>query len=603
MRLERLSLLAVLIPCSSAAQSDSLRSAPISNVRYEISFDSAQAADRKIGVAMTFDVRSSRPVLLSMPTWTPGSYDIRNFAKHLSAFGATQSGAAARWDKLDQDTWRIRPSGSGTVRVSFSVRSDVLDNASAWTQKEFAFFNGTNVFPYPEETGYEFPATVSFKIPATWNIATGMPGSSATRTYTSPSYHELVDHPFFVGNFSVDSMDVAGTLVRVATYPAEAVSPRIHTTARDQIRKILPVQHAVFRETPFKSYTILQVVDSTFPGAAALEHANSQLVIMSPEFPGSITLAGLYAHETFHAWNVKRLRPAEMVPYRYDRPQPTTLLWISEGVTDYYADLSLVRSGVATTEQFLFLTLAKYEEVLNADEIEALEDLSLSAWLSRSGSGSNLYYPKGALAGFMLDISIRDASGNAASLDDVMRDLYTRTYKQDRGFTNEQWWAAASRFAGGRSFTDFFARFVDGRERFPLDSILRLGGLMLQENAIRIPRLGVSLQEDSIGSLVFATEPAGPAEKAGIRAGDYVVSLGGISADAPDAVDQFARKYMSSAEGTLVSVDVRRGDALLQLSAPLAFTTRTIRQIIPDPAATSRAIAIREGLLRGTTQP
>ncbi|HVF39032.1 MAG TPA: PDZ domain-containing protein [Gemmatimonadaceae bacterium] len=572
-------------------------------MRYEITFDTAMAAAQTIGVAMTFDVRSSRPVILSLPVWTPGSYDIRNFAKHLSRFSVTQGGAAAPWDKLDQDTWRIRPTGSGSVTVAFNIRGDLLDNASAWTQNEFAFFNGTNVFPYPEDTGYEFPSTVSFKIPTDWSVATGMTGSSVTRTYTSSNYHELVDHPFFVGKFRVDSMDVAGTTVRVATYPAEAVSQRIHTIAWDQIKKILPVQHAVFRETPFRSYTVLQVVDSTFAGAAALEHMNSQLVIMSPEFLGSVTLAGLYAHETFHAWNVKRLRPAEMVPYRYDRAQPTTLLWVSEGITDYYADLSLVRSGVATTEQFLFLTLSKYEEVLNADEIEALEDLSLSAWLSRSGSGSNLYYPKGALAGFMLDIAIRDASNNAASLDDVMRDLYTRTYKQGRGFTNEQWWAAASRFAGGKSFTDFFARYVDGRERFPLDSMLRLAGLTLQENSIRIPRLGVSLQEDSIGSMVFATEPGGPAEKAGIKAGDYVVSLGGISAEAPDAVDQFARKYMTAAEGTPVSVDVRRGDAILHLTAPLAFTTRSIRQIITDPAATPKAIAIREGLLRGTTQP
>jgi predicted metalloprotease with PDZ domain len=551
---------------------------------------------------MTFSVSSARPVLLSIPAWTPGSYEIRNFAKYISAFSASAEGRGIRWDKLDYDTWRLRPAGAGTVNVRYDVRADTFENASAWTQKDFAFFNGTNVFMYPEGSGYDFPSSIAVNIPSGWKVATGMPGSAATRTFSSSSYHELVDHPFFIGNFDLDSSEVSGVMVRFATYPSGASNPRAHSVAWEQVRKILPVQSAVFGETPFRTYTVLQVVDSLFPGAAALEHENSQLLIMSPDFLGTVTLGGLYAHEIFHAWNVKRLRPAEMVPYNYAQPQPTTLLWVSEGITDYYADLSLVRSGSATTEQFLFLILSKYEEVLGADRIEALEDLSLSAWLSGSGGGSELYYPKGALAGLMLDIAIREASANRASLDDVMRDLYSRTYKQQRGFTNEQWWAAVSRFAGGKSFNDFHARYVDGRERFPLDSMLRIAGLMVQETAFRVPKLGVSLQEDSLGSKVFSVEASGPAARAGIKAGDYVVSLGGISADAPDAVEQFGRKYMSAAEGTPVSVDVRRGDQILHFTAPLAFMTRSLRQILPDPAATPKAIAIREGLLRGTTQ-
>jgi predicted metalloprotease with PDZ domain len=583
-----------------AAQADTLRSAPISNIRYEITIDSARAAARTIAASMTFDVRSARPVLLSIPAWTPGSYEIRNFAKYISGFSAIQGGSRIQWDKVDYDTWRVRPGGTGSVTVRFDVRADTLENASSWTQKNFAFFNGTNVFMYPEGLGYDFQSSVLVHLPERWLAVTGLSGSA--ETYTSPNYHELVDHPFFAGKFDLDSADVGGVMVRFATYPSGSSGERAHAIAWEQVRKIIPVEGQVFHDTPFKSYTVLQVIDSLFPGAAALEHENSQLLIMSPDFLGTVTLGGLYAHEIFHAWNVKRLRPADMVPYRYDRAQPTTLLWVSEGITDYYADLALVRSGAATAEQFYFLTLTKYEEMMNAEAIEALEDLSLSAWLSGSGGGSELYYPKGALAGLMLDIAIRDATNNRASLDDVMRDLYTRTYKEQKGFTNEQWWAAASRIAGGKSFTDFYDKYVDGRARFPLDSMLRFAGLKLEEASIRMPKLGVSLQEDSVGSKVFATEPGGSAEKAGVKAGDYVVSLGGISADAPDAVEQFGRKYMAAAEGTPVSVDVRRGDQVLHLTASLAFTTRSLRQIIPDPSASQKAIAIREGLLHGTTQ-
>lgn len=603
MLLRKFGVLSVLFPAVAAAQADSLRSAPISNVRYEITLDSARTAARTIGVAMTFDVRSSRPVLLSLPAWTPGSYEIRNFAKYVSGFQATAGARTIQWDKHDHDTWRVRPGGAGSVTIRYEVRADTLENASAWTQKEFAFFNGTNVFMYPEGAGYEFASAVSLHVPASWKVATGMSGSSAARTYSTSSYHDLVDHPFFVGRFDLDSAEVAGVQVRIATYPSQSVTPRAQAIIWDQIRKIIPAEAAVFGETPFKTYTILQVIDSLFPGAAALEHGNSELAIMSPDFPGSVTLGGLHAHEIFHAWNVKRLRPSDLVPYEYDRAQPTTLLWVSEGITDYYADLALVRGGVATPEQFYFLLLSKYEEVLNAESVEALEDLSLSAWLSGSGGGGNLYYPKGALAGLMLDIAIRDASNNRASLDDVMRDLYKRTYMERKGFTSEQWWESVSRFAGGKSFSAFYSKYIDGRERFPLDSMLRIAGLRLEETVFRIPRIGVSLQEDSVGSKVFAVEPGGPAATAGIREGDYVVSLGGISADAPDAVEQFARKYLGGAEGTPISVDVRRGSEILHFTAPLAFTARSIRQILTDSAATAKAIAIREGLLRGTTQP
>ncbi len=187
-------------------------------------------------------------------------------------------------------------------------------------------------------------------------------------------------------------------------------------------------------------------------------------------------LASLYAHEIFHAWNVKRMRPAEMVPYRYDRPQPTALLWISEGITDYYADLAEVRSGLTTPDQFYATTTGKIEEVASAPAV-ALEDASLSAWVKPVDGTDDTYYPKGSLAGLLLDIMIRDASDNRRSLDTVMREMYASSWKRSRGFTNEEWWQAVSRAAGGRSFAEFEKRYVDGRDEFPWDSVLPLGGL------------------------------------------------------------------------------------------------------------------------------
>src|SRR5688500_3783026 len=199
----------------------------------------------------------------------------------------------------------------------------------------------------------------------------------------------------------------------------------------------------------------------------------------------------LYAHEVFHAWNVKRLRPAELVPYRYDRPQPTTLLWVSEGVTDYYADLSLVRGQLSGPEGFYDATTTKIQSVDALPPI-ALEDASLSTWIHPVGGSADIYYNKGSLAGLLLDIMIRDASDNRRSLDDVMRDLYTTTARRRTGFTAAQVWAAASRAAGGKSFDDFNRQYIDGREPYPWATILPLAGMRLAADSILTPQLGVT---------------------------------------------------------------------------------------------------------------
>ena len=170
-----------------------------------------------------------------------------------------------------------------------------------------------------------------------------------------------------------------------------------------------------------------------------------------------------------------------------------TQLWMSEGITDYYADLAEVRGGVIDASGFYAATSEKIKEVMNAPPT-ALEDASLSAWVHPVDGTEYLYYPKGSLAGLALDIQIRDASDNRQSLDDVMRALYQSAYKQGRGFTSSDWWAAVSAAADGKSFASFYARFIDGREPFPWDSILPLAGLRARRD--RVPRLGVVTQMD-----------------------------------------------------------------------------------------------------------
>ena len=592
-------------PVSSSAQvsgESPPKSAPISDVRYDVTFDSATALRRTLKVTMSFAARSAGDVLLSLPAWTPGDYSIANFARYVTDFGAADGSSPLSWDKLDHDTWRVRVTRAGQVRVTFEYLAMTLDNSASWTRPDFAFFNGTNLFLYPEAQPAEFAATLIIHTAPSWRVATGMTQTGPT-TYTAPNYHDLVDMPFFIGRFDIDSANAGGKVMRVASYPAGAVSNSGRRMLLDQLAKMVPPQVAVFGEIPWNTYTLMQVADSGYtPGSASgLEHQNSHLDILSTIVLGNPVLASLYAHEIFHAWNVKRMRPAEMWPYRYDRPQPTPLLWISEGITDYYADLSEVRGALINAEQFYAKTTAKIDLISEGPPI-ALEDASLSAWVHPVDGTSDIYYDKGSLAGLLLDIMIRDATDNQRSLDTVMRDVYRNSWKRGRGFTNEEWWQAVAR-AASRPLTDFARRYVDGREAFPWDSVLPLAGMKLMVERTVLPNLGASISGDEQGRRVIALDPAGTGAAAGIKVGDYLVSIGGINTDDPAFGTSFSAKYAGVAPGGTVPIVIRRGTQEMTLNATANFRTSERRRVVALTNATAKAVRIREGILTGKPAP
>ena len=198
-------------------------SAPITNLRYEVVADSAGLSHRSLGVTTSFDVADSGAVLLSLPAWTPGAYEISNFSRWVSNFKPTQAGVALHWDKLDYDTWRLHPTRAGRVAVTFDYLADTLDNAMAWSRPDFALFNGTNLFLYPEGRSLDFAATVTIKTEQGWHVATSMSPAGTARTYKALNYHDLVDMPFFVGEFDLDSAQLI--------VPSSALAGRSSPTA------------------------------------------------------------------------------------------------------------------------------------------------------------------------------------------------------------------------------------------------------------------------------------------------------------------------------------------------------------------------------------
>ncbi len=595
---------AALVAASAAAQAQPAalppRSAPISDVRYELTFDAAHGLQRRVGVQMTFAVAGRDPVLLSLPAWTPGAYEISNYARFVTDFTATSAGKPLRWDKFDPDTWRIQADGAPEVTVRFEAGADSLDNAFNWARDEFALINGTNVFLYPEGRTLDFASTVRLSTEAAWQVVTGL--SAGRGGWNAPNYHELVDAPFFVGRFDLDSTRVADRWMRLATYPRGSEKGERRAALWSALRRTVPPQVAVFGEVPWTTYTVMQIADSSVGGMSALEHQNSNVGVVGSDLLDAPFVAGVYAHEIFHAWNVKRLRPSDMSPYRYDQAQPTPWLWVSEGITDYYADLSLVRGGVVDAAGFRAATQTKMDHVAQLAPV-ALEDASLQAWLHVTDGTADIYYDKGSLAGLALDILIREASDNRASLDDVLRDLYATTYRAGRGFTGDEWWAAVRRAARGSrdaALREFNERYVDGREPYPWASWLPKAGWRIVVDTLREARLGVLLAPDSAGARVEEVVPGSAAQRAGVRAGDVLVRVAGVATTDRD----FNRKWRERAgdrEGAPLALEVRRDGSPLVLSGAVRLATLISVRMEDDPAASAKAVRIRGGILSGTT--
>ena len=429
-----------------------------------------------------------------------------------------------------------------------------------------------------------------------WRVTTGLPVGAAPHSWTAQNYHDLVDHPFFVGRFDVDSAMVAGVWFRFSSYPTGSVKASQRLRLFDQLGHAIPKEIAVFGDNPWRRYEIMQIADSSVNGMSALEHENSNVAVIGATLLDEAFVPSVYAHEIFHAFNVKRLRPIDMWPYRYDQWEPTPWLWVSEGITDYYADLALVRGGVTTAGAFLATTQEKIDRVNDTAPI-ALEDASLQAWIGMTDGTSDIYYPKGSLAGLALDILIRDASNNVTSLDNVMRELYNTTYKNGRGFTGEEWWGAVSRAARGMNFTDFIARYVDGRAPFPWNDWLAKAGWRIRSDTTREARLGVTLAGDSAGVRVMTVDPTSVAAGAGIHPGDVLTAIGGISTKDPQW--QSWRGKYAKLEGTSLPIALIRGGRPMSISAIVRLAVLINQRLEEDPTAGEKAKRIRNGILKG----
>jgi predicted metalloprotease with PDZ domain len=582
-----------------------LGAAPVSlfaqSVRYEIA-----VARSEFHVTAEFPTGGKDTLLVSLPAWSPGNYEIQNYARYVHGFGAKNaSGQALYWDRADKDTWRVATGRSDRVTVEFDYSSDTIDLSIARASQDFAQFLGTNLFMF-EEGQWARPAEVRFRLPAGWQVTTALKGPT-NGVYRAADYHELADAMTFVGRYSIDSLQTDGKWIRIAVWPASDYTPAVARNLRNGVAKMAPVQNRIMGEAPYDVYTVFfNVIHGPIDFGGGLEHSSSQYDIMpalafaDPSGNLGDFMYPLLSHEFFHLWNVKRIRPAEMWPYDYHAEQYTPLLWWSEGVTDYYADLTNLRSGLWSPDQFLANAVSNIKQVDEAREPWSVEDGSEATWIHEVYvNSSQLYYPKGSLLGFLLDISIRDASDNARNLDQVMRALYTRYYRQNKGFLTADL-LGELRAAGMPDVDTFYRRYIDGRDSLPYEAVFAKAGIVFHRDVVTSPFVGVSTTPTPSGGMaVQMVSPGSSAEGAGVQPGDVVTNVGGI----PVTSDQdwgaaFRTRYRGKA-GQPLTITVQREGKTLTLNTTVQEHTTSSVTLTRAPSPTAKQAKIWQGLALG----
>jgi predicted metalloprotease with PDZ domain len=483
---------------------------------------------------------------LSLPAWIPGSYLVREFARHVSGLKARQGDRELPLQQLDKATWAVRCTGRGALSLRYQVYAFDTSVRAAYLDAQRAFFNGTSVFLRVHGREAE-PQRVELKgLPKGWKAATALPAlmtdARGQGTYEAADYDELVDHPVELGDFWRGEFKAAGVSHEfvVAGALPDFDGERLIADARRICEAAIAFWHGK-KKTFFKRYVfMLNAVDDGYGG---LEHrASTALIAARRDLPqrgrreakdlsdGYVTLLGLVSHEYFHTWNVKRLRPSEFTRYDYTQENYTELLWFFEGFTSYYDDLLLVRTGLIDEPRYLKLVAKTLSGVLGMPgrQVQSVAQASFDAWVKYYRADENTpnstisYYTKGSLVALALDLTLRHEGHG--SLDDVMRLLWERS---SGGPISEADIAAALAQVGGRSYEKEIAAWVHGTDDAPWRLLLARAGVDWSQQPPSVAqRLGLRVSESALtGIKVSHVLRDGAAESAGLCPGDEVLAV------------------------------------------------------------------------------
>ena len=584
-------------------------------------------------VTLTVDAPDPAGQVFALPAWIPGSYMIREFARHIVQIGATAGGADLPLIKRDKHSWQAAPC-TGPIMLRYDVYAWDLSVRAAHLDQTHGFFNGTSVF-LGVEGARHLPHEVDIRNSddpacAGWRVATALPRLKARRygfgSYVAADYDELIDHPVECGDFAL------------ATFTAHGVPHDVVITGRvpnldlqrlcADLQKICEAQIALFeprsRQAPMARYVFMTL--AVGDGYGGLEHrASTALICARADLPvkgqpqssdGYRTYLGLCSHEYFHTWNVKRIKPAAFAPYRLDAETYTPLLWLFEGFTSYYDDLMLVRCGLIDQTTYFSLLAKTINGVLRGSgrTRQSVAESSFDAWVKYYRQDENApnaivsYYTKGSLIGLAFDLTIRAETGGKKSLDDVMRalwvrhgrDFYAAGAQAGRGVTEAEVESLFEEISGLK-LKRLFQRWVRGTEDLPLATLLVPFGVMLTDDRKDAkPSLGVRAVRDGADCRLASVHEGSAAHLAGLSANDLLVAIDGLrvgGANPAATMDTLLARYRI---GDRVQLHVFRRDELLHFDAVLVADAapKVLLTAVPKPLPSVRLRAAWLGCTR-----
>ena len=550
---------------------------------------------------------ADQEIVVALPAWN-ALYQVRDFSYRVREVRARNSAAAAAAPlpvrMLDKQTWRISLAGASggaeahAATLDYSIEWDDPGPFNSQLNPHHAFLNFAEVLMYVPSRRAEDTQVQFDDVPLGWRIAVELAAGAAPNSFVAANYNKLVDAPTEAGKFAEFGFDQAGAHFRVIVDGKEWHRERLESILRD----ITQYEVHLMGGAPFSQYTFFFHF-GPYPevGGGGMEHSNCTAISTS----SGDAAASVTAHEFFHAWNVKRIRPQTLEPVDYTKEMYTRALWFAEGVTSAYGDYTLERSGLWSKDQFYANLAGEIGELDSrpAHRWQSVEEASLNAWLEgydeyRLPERSISYYNKGEIVGDMLDLAIRDATDNHKSLDDVLRRMYDVYAQQGRFYDDSQGVEAIAEEVAGAKFDDFFRRYVAGTDEIPYDKFFNAAGLELKVEKRAAPALGfwTSNRSPDAQTRVSQVVPGSAAETAGLQAGDALVTLNGQPM--PRYLPMWLRQHEP---GETVTLRVQRDNQELDLKFELGSIDLNKFTLLEMPDATEKQKRVREGWLKGKT--
>lgn len=487
---------------------------------------------------------------LAMAVWTPGSYLVREYAKHVERLEASSpDGSRLPVEKTRKNRWRVTTGAAPSFTLSYRVYCRQMSVQGNWVSTDFAILNGAPTFIVPVHAA-SGPFEVVVRPHESWSsVVTALPASGDSR-FTADDWDHLVDSPIFAGSAPVHEFEAGGATHFLVNQGEETLWDGAKAAA--DTRTIVEETRKLWGVVPYDRYVFFNLIVDARGG---LEHKHSTILMTNryamKKRKDYVEWLTLVSHEFFHTWNVKRLRPAALGPFDYENEVYTRDLWIAEGVTTYYEALLVRRAGLVTAKEFLDLVSDAVEQLQTTPGrlSQSLSQSSFDAWISlyrRDENSPNTgisYYLKGGVVALLLDVEVRRRSEGRSSLDDVLRSAYAR-FSGSRGFESGEFRALASEVAGS-DLSGWFADHVDGTAELDYAPLLEWFGLEMKAKANgskngkngedeKTAFLGVVTTETEGRLLVQEVRRGTPAHDAGLNAEDEIIAIDGYRVLAKD---------------------------------------------------------------------